>query len=285
MDSASPIGRKTTVGRSDIGNLVTHHLAKQVFAGELKPGDQIPPETELVTQFGISRASVRSGLQTLATLGIIARQAGRGSVVQEYREWNFLDPTVTEWMGTFAAPNPDFLSEIFEFRITIEPVISAIAARRANARDLLAMEEAFEMMAQHQDRGHARDGTEISPFTEADIAFHTAIYRATHNLVWAQLAHILSPSILLVIRISNETADELRDSLGRHRHLMECIRMRDADAAFDAALHVMNRTGYDLGLTASRDNDEILARVRARLTPDASANEVRPEPSGAKAGS
>lgn len=256
---------KPAVVRGEVGNLVTEHLARRIFSGDLKPGDLIPRETDLSAEFGISRASVRSGLQTLVALGILARQAGRGTLVQEHREWNTLDPMVTRWMADHAAPNPDFLREIFEFRRTTEPLISAVAATRATGRDLSAIEEAFEAMERHCDEDCAEAAD--SAFTNADIAFHAAIYRATHNVVWAQLAHILQPAILLVIRKSNDTADELHDSLERHRRLMEAIRLRQPDSAFDAALRVMNRTGYDLGIASPQSDDDILARLRAKVVP------------------
>ncbi len=264
MASVVGVARKAAV-RTEVGNLVTGYLAQKIFSGEFKPGDLVPKETELASRFAISRASVRSGLAPLAALGIIDRQAGRGTTVQEYRDWNILDATVTRWMVDHAAPNPDFLREIFEFRRATEPLIAALAATRARARDLVAIEEAFEAMEANCDCGRP-EGAD-SAFTAADIAFHTAIYRATRNLVWAQLAHILRPSILLVIRQSNDTADELRDSLGRHRMLMEAIRRRDRQSAFDAALRVMNRTGYDLGLSGAHEDDAILAQLRARLSP------------------
>lgn len=250
--------------RAETGNQVTEYLARRIFSGDLLPGDLVPKETELTGMFGISRASVRSGLAPLAALGIIDRQAGRGTTVQEYREWSILDPAVTGWMVDHAAPNPGFLREIFEFRRTNEPLIAAVAATRATARDLVAIEDAYQAMTVSIEN-RAEDGGD-TPFTLADIAFHTAIYRATHNLVWAQLAHMLQPSILLVIRQSNNTADELQDSLKRHQALMDAIRRRDPEAAFDAAIRVMDRTGYDLGLRQSQEDDSILSRLRARLT-------------------
>lgn len=256
--------RPSPGNRAETGNQVTEYLAHQIFAGHLLPGSVVPKETELATLFGISRASVRSGLAPLVSLGIIQRQAGRGTTVQEHREWTILDPAVTGWMVEHAAPNPEFLREIFEFRRTTEPLISAMAAIHAKARDLVAIEEAYDAMERHYDS--PRSGERDSAFTLADIDFHTAIYRATHNLVWAQLAHILRPSILLVIRRSNDTADELRDSLDRHRTLMDSIRLRQPDAAFDAALRVMNRTGYDLGLSSPPGDDDVLARLRARIS-------------------
>ncbi|SNY89965.1 DNA-binding transcriptional regulator, FadR family [Cohaesibacter sp. ES.047] len=251
---------KSTSSRA-VGSLVAEDMARRVCSGDLQPGDILPPETEIAAQFHISRASVRTALKTLETLGIIVRQAGRGTTVQEFREWNFLDPQVSQWIATYAAPNLGVLHDVFEFRCTTEPLIASLAARRANARDLLAMEEAFEIMEQNWER-RASHG-ERDPFSTADIAFHEAIYRATHNLVWAQIVHILRPAILLVIRTSNETAEELRESLERHRRLMESIRMRDAEAAYTAAGRILSQTGFDLGFEETPGAKEILTHIRA----------------------
>ncbi|MCS4505866.1 FadR family transcriptional regulator [Arhodomonas aquaeolei] len=239
----TPKGR--TTGR-DLGRQLAESLAADLFAGRYRPGDFLPKETELCELFDMSRASVRSGLQLLQSLGIIARTAGQGTRVEEFRDWNILDPVVMGWMAEHAVPNPEFLREIYEFRHAVEPFVAMTAASRATARDLVAMEEAFAgMEAAVESGGLQHDG---EAFSDNDIAFHAAIYRATHNLVWSQLATILRPSILLVIRKSNDTADELRDSLNRHRHLMECIRLRQPEAAREAAQHVLHRTGQDLGV-------------------------------------
>lgn len=250
----------------DLGNQVADLLAKDLFSGTYKPGDMLPKETELVDMLAVSRASVRSGLQTLAALGIVNRQVGQGTVVTEYRDWVVVDPLVTRWMVDYANPNPDFLREIFEFRQATEPYIAALAAQRATARDLLAMEEAFDGMERALDE---QTGSQVPlSFSQSDIEFHAAIYRATYNLIWAQLAHILRPAILLVIEKTNNSADELRDSLGRHRHLMESIRLRQPEVAYDAAVSVMSRTGFDLGLGETPGDERLLALMRARSLPE-----------------
>jgi len=235
---------------SALGTVVAERLAQGLFSGEYRPGAFLPKETELCALFNVSRPSVRSGVQMLMARGIVSRFAGQGTLVHEYRDWNILDPLVTRWMVEYASPNPDFIREIFEFRHATEPFIAAVAAGKATARDLLAMEEAFHGMESSLESGAmACNGRSFSDY---DVDFHTAIFRATRNVVWAQLAHILRPAILLLINKSNGTADELRDSLDRHRNLMECIRLRRPDEAFQAALAVMWRTAQDLGLDGQR---------------------------------
>ncbi len=251
--------RKQSAIKADSrGNWVAESLAKQVFLGAYRPGEMLPKETELVKELSVSRASVRSGLQTMASLGVIKRQVAHGTVVSDFREWNMLDPRISQWMVDYASPNPDFLQHIYEFRYSCEPYISAVAATRATARDLLAIETAFEGM-----ENAVRSGTYLD-FSRADIAFHTAIYQATHNLIWSQLAHILKPAVLLVIEESNATADGLGESLENHRVVMECIRLRQFSNAYDAAARVLDQTAVDLGLSRASADSGPLAMMKAR---------------------
>jgi DNA-binding FadR family transcriptional regulator len=71
---------------------VATHLASDLFSGAYRPGDLPSQGNRSGHGLRVSRASVRSGLQTLVSLGIIRRQSGQGTVVNEYRDWNVLDP-------------------------------------------------------------------------------------------------------------------------------------------------------------------------------------------------
>jgi GntR family transcriptional regulator len=64
---------------------VEKYLRDRIKSGELKPGDPVPPESQLVQQFGISRMTIRQALSRLVFDGLIERQQGRGSFVAEPR--------------------------------------------------------------------------------------------------------------------------------------------------------------------------------------------------------
>lgn len=254
-----PTGLKKADDTRDLGSRVADQLAEGLFSGRWRAGDLLPKETELCETFGVSRASVRTGLQILTALGAIRRISGHGTVVEEFDLWNILDPAMTRWMTRYAPGNTRFITDIFMFRQAAEPYISAVAAGAATARDLLAMEEAYGGMRDTVELGTTdRADAHGMTFSDYDVAFHAAIYRATHNVVWARMAHILSPALHLVVHRSNTTAEELRDSLERHRNLMECIRLRQPDKTFEAARSVMARTAYDLGLQAEAAADASL---------------------------
>ena len=226
------------------------HLVADIFSGGYRPGELIPKEMEICEAFGLSRTVVRRHLAQLVDGGIIERISGHGSRVREYSAWRILDPAVTEWLTRFAAPNEEIQREVLAFRLSVEPHVARLAAQHATARDLLAIEDAFNGMAGDMQTGQATKQTKRNHRlnSEADVAFHVAIYRATHNIVWAQLSHILKPSIHLLVTESNVSARDPEDSLERHRQLMDAIRKRQPAVAFAAAYAVLEGTSHALGL-------------------------------------
>jgi GntR family transcriptional regulator len=58
-------------------------LKAEIESGRWRPGEQIPTETQLVEDFGVSKITVRQALQGLVDLGYIRREHGRGTFVSK----------------------------------------------------------------------------------------------------------------------------------------------------------------------------------------------------------
>jgi len=56
-------------------------LRDNISRGEWQPGDMIPPESELIERYQVSRTTVRQVLDMLVNEGLIYRQQGRGTFV------------------------------------------------------------------------------------------------------------------------------------------------------------------------------------------------------------
>ncbi len=56
-------------------------LHEKILSKELKPGDMVPPESELIQDYHVSRITVRKVLDMLVKEGLIFRQRGRGTFV------------------------------------------------------------------------------------------------------------------------------------------------------------------------------------------------------------
>jgi len=60
-------------------------ILEQMQEGTLKPGQQLPTETELAQQYQVSRITAKRALDELVRLGRVFRQQGRGTFVAQPR--------------------------------------------------------------------------------------------------------------------------------------------------------------------------------------------------------
>ena len=56
-------------------------LRSNITQGNWQPGDMLPPESELIDKYEVSRITVRQALDALVNEGLIYRQRGRGTFV------------------------------------------------------------------------------------------------------------------------------------------------------------------------------------------------------------
>jgi GntR family transcriptional regulator len=61
-------------------------LTKRLQAGEWKPGEPIPSETELAARYRVSQGTVRKAIDELAANNLLVRRQGRGTFVASHLE-------------------------------------------------------------------------------------------------------------------------------------------------------------------------------------------------------
>ena len=59
------------------------NILTNIETGQLKPGDRVPSEKELSTQYNVSRITSKRALQILDQQGLIDRARGKGSFVSQ----------------------------------------------------------------------------------------------------------------------------------------------------------------------------------------------------------
>ena len=64
---------------------IKRFITDALRGGELKPGDRVPSEAELVARFGVSRMTANRALRELSDAGVVFRRAGVGSYIAEPR--------------------------------------------------------------------------------------------------------------------------------------------------------------------------------------------------------
>jgi GntR family transcriptional regulator len=64
---------------------IEQELLRQIRAGELQPGDQLPTETQLSNTYHVSRITARRAVENLTQQGMVYSRQGKGSFVAERR--------------------------------------------------------------------------------------------------------------------------------------------------------------------------------------------------------
>lgn len=193
--------------------------------GELRPGDQLPPERSLAEQFQVSRASVREALRALELLGVVETRAGGGTFVRRAGPEDMARPL------TALISRGHTLSEVIEVRGLIEPALAAMAAERIRDEEIAELREIVERQEAKIVAGE--------PYGEEDARFHELIGQSARNeLLVTMLAVIWD-----VLRSSREqwlqTNRRAQRSLDAHRRIIAALERRDPAAArAEAADHI-----------------------------------------------
>src|SRR5215207_6253003 len=98
---------------------------------DLQPGDRLPPERELSKQLGISRPSLRAGLSSLISMGVLQSRQGAGTFIVDGPP--ALD---SEPLRLLAQLHGFSFDNMFEARSILEVGAAGLAAERATAEHL-----------------------------------------------------------------------------------------------------------------------------------------------------
>lgn len=150
-------------------------IVNVIKINNLHVGDRLPPERKLAQILGVSRPSLRNGINALVMAGVLYVRHGSGTYIAQQTLEHVLD--IAQDVGTMGY-EPWF---IVEARLALEPSIADLAARKATIDDIHVMQMAIEIM----EKDYNSSGT----FTlEHDREFHNAIASAAHN---PPLLHVL----------------------------------------------------------------------------------------------
>lgn len=223
---------------------VMAQIRERIVAGELKPGDKLPPERELAETLQVSRGAVREAMRNLELRGLVALQLGvnGGAFIGQG------DPALIgdSFLDLFHLGGVS-LDDLTETRLWLEATVVRIACERADADDLAALEANVDEAERLFRAGRYEDKIDVH------IEFHNILARATHNPVMA----MLMGALMEVMRdFAHSVGGERNDlTIRARREFLNHLRARDAVAAEAAmAQHVRQLQGrYRQAISESVD--------------------------------
>ena len=212
-------------------------IKEMILAGELAPGDRLPPEKELSERLGLSRSSLREAVKALEVIRVLDVRRGDGTYVTS------LEPRLLLEAMSFVVDLHDDQSvlEIFAVRRILEPAAAALASRNADDDAVTGLRAVVESV------DHAAD---VEGLVEHDLEFHRGIAEATGNTYLASLIDSLS-SHTVRARIWRGITQEnaVGRTLQEHHAILDAIAAGDADLA--SALTVVHVSGVEQWLRSA----------------------------------
>jgi GntR family transcriptional regulator, transcriptional repressor for pyruvate dehydrogenase complex len=197
---------------------VVDAIRAQIERGTLKRGDQLPPERELALQLGISRPTVRAGLRSLVTMGVLESRHGFGTFITDR------PPALgSESLRLLAALHGFTSDDMSGARQVLEAGAAGMAAERADPADLAALsDQVTGMFASVDNRPQ---------FLLHEARFHRALALAGGNPVLAALVEMIAPLAAGERETAADPARDLKDAAQIHLRIYQAIRARDVESA------------------------------------------------------
>jgi GntR family transcriptional regulator, transcriptional repressor for pyruvate dehydrogenase complex len=230
---------------------IVEQVEDALARGDLQPGHRLPSERELVTQFQVSRSTVREALRVLESNGIVRSRPGdrHGPEVLP-----FSSRALRKQMVRLAQVDEVGLAELVSFRMILDGSANMLAARLHTAEQLAEIESTIAAMEAAVDVGYEE-------FSRADFAFHEAVGRASRNTLIQLCNEVVREVVLSLISEkisrSRQRHSLMATSLEHHRQVLAAVRAGDGIAAARAA----RRSLYDYyaGYVPKADRESLRA--------------------------
>lgn len=212
---------------------VSAQIERHILNGDLTAGEPLPTEQVLCERFGVHRSTVREAIRRVEQDGLLQRREGRRLYV-----------TLPGLVDVAPRTNRLLLQQQVTFRelwdvaVALEPVAARLAAVHADEHDLARLAANLEACTTvtarctQATRSAAERRADHAALAALDVDFHALVGEASHNralmLAREPVGLFYRPTLF---EIHERLPQSLARNLAAHRHILQALRHRDAEAA------------------------------------------------------
>lgn len=206
------------IKQEKISSKIVNQIKNLILEGDLKPGDPLPPERELMKLFNVSRPSIREALKSLVGMGFLETTQGNRTVVRSLASGRMLGP-----LHQLLKDDISIVFDIIEVRKAIEAWNAFYAAKRATPSDIARLEDKLESMRINLE-------TNGLNLVKEDADFHLTLSEATHNKIQTHIMFTIYD--ILKNSIGKYYTDiDIETVYQQHSNVVQAIKERDSERA------------------------------------------------------
>ena len=238
MDRFRPVARGQTLPEQ-VADLLEEHI----LTAQLQPGDRLPSESELTAALKVSRSVVREAFSRLKHEGLVDTKVGVGAFVTDKRRVVHIDDADLD--------GEQSMQLVYEIRMTIEPNVAALAARRRTAVDVTRIEGALRKLMQSET---------TAEFLAAEQQLGGSIAAATGNPYFIGIVDFVRSKYLEAWRASGVNGSvDLERAKAELAGTVEAVTNGDDRAARSLCLKHLRAAAARTGMTHRADEKALRA--------------------------
>ena len=214
-----------------------------ISSGQLKPGDRLPSERQLVERLGLGRTYIRDAIRKLEFYGILKTHPQSGTRVAG------IGITALEGLisNVLQIEESDFAS-LVETRVILEIEGTKLAAMRRTHQDLDNLEVTLDSFQKVVEKG--------LPGIEEDFMFHLKISEASKNRVIKSMLMIVVPEIMEIYKNLRVCTDgKSYKSYNDHKDIFNAIKNQQSLEAGEAMrYHLQEVLEYSKSEAKKKEN-------------------------------
>ena len=143
-------------------------IENMILSGEIKIGEKLPPERELVDTMGISLSVITAGIADLENKGFVEIRPRQGIFVSDYIHKGSLETLVSIMRYNNGKLNGREVRSMVETRIVLEQLAVCDVIDRGRDEDLIVLQKYFDKLKYEKD-SEAAANTVLDFFHEMAI--------------------------------------------------------------------------------------------------------------------
>lgn len=227
------------ITRRKLSDEVLERLLRLISEGNLKAGDAMPSERELMERFGVGRPAIREAMQSLANMGLVSISHGERARVQELTAQSIIRQ-VDLSAHLMLQRSSGSLEHLKAARLFFERGMVREAAQKASTDDVARLRAIVAEQRAALGKAEA--------FMDADMRLHTEIAAISGNPIFVSVSQAMLGWLKAYHTELLRWSGKENHTLAEHAEIVDAIAKREADAAEAAMVRHLERSSGLYGL-------------------------------------
>lgn len=233
VDNGSVARVGVVVRAPKTAEIIATHLRGQIVRGDLQPGQTLPPETELMEQFGVSRPTLREAFRILEAESLISvRRGSRGGARVMAPDLSVAARAV----GLLIQIQNTTINDVYQARMISEPACAELFAQRRTDEDIANLTNVVTSL-QAEVAAHGTFVPNPDTWSSLTYRFHELILQGSGNKTLAIQGAVLQDIVATHIRTrvqrygEHDSPERYQRVIRSYEKFIDLIRERDAGGA------------------------------------------------------